>query len=171
MSETHEVFWIHTGPQYFGWPCKRMRMFCFCINKKTLKYVGPTDYRKAFASRFYSMCQLTGAELFCAPDEDRYKYYQELARGQGHDVSAETIASMPLRKLLPCLMAPSYVGIAEEHTRNLETLQSPGGTYIADLHHHPGARGSSPGADFPSQLCHGMVAAFESGGDRCVLTW
>jgi hypothetical protein len=140
LSATHDLLWIHTGPEFMGWPCKRTRMFCCGVNKETMRYVGPADYRAAFADRFYCMTQLSGDELFCSPELDVHKYYVDLARSQGFDMTIESVSSMPPKLLLPRLVSPGYVAIFEEHCQKMKTSQSVGGTYIGDLHQRPGTR-------------------------------
>ncbi len=168
LTGTHEVYWIHTGPEYMGWSHKRTRMFCCGWNLKKMKYVGPPDYKAAFADRFYTMTQMTGDVLLCGPEEQTYQHYVALAKGQGHDISVEYARSTPFKQLLPLMVAPSYVQIFDEHCKNKEKAQTVGGTYIGDLHHHPGARGSTPGGDFPSQLCHGLITSFRDDGSADV---
>jgi hypothetical protein len=139
-------------------------MFCFGLNKKRLQWKGANDYRSAFADKYYRMTQVTGDALFCAPDDHVHRYYQDLAKSHGHDLSIEKIRTSNPRELLPYLVTPGNVAIFEEHKGRMQSLQSVGGTYIADIHQHPGAA-STPGPDFPSQLRHGMVTSFRQGGE------
>lgn len=164
LSETHDVIWIITGPEQLGWPHRRPRMFCAGINKSTLSWVGPDKdaIQQKFDEKFCRQTQLTGDSLLCAPEEEMYKHYQDLARIQGHHVSTDDFKALSSEGLLEAILAPGQLQIYSEYAAAKSKLQSLGGALIADLGQHPHTA-STAGPDWPCQLTHGTVISFSHG--------
>ena len=163
LEQTHHVLWLITGPENFGWPCRRPRMFCAGLVKGRLEWMGDHDYRAAFMKKFYRMCQLSGDALFTDSASAQKEMLHRMARIQGHVFSSDEPVS-DVKKWLPHLVAPSFYNIYQEHVANAPLKQSLGGVYIGDIEQRPEMGLSVPGPYFPAQLTHGTVALLH--GDR-----
>lgn len=169
FQEHFHTLFIVTGPEMMGWPTRRTRMFCALLNRKTIQWVGPDDYRSAFKSKFYKMVQMSGDALLTSEPEALVTKYRAMAKQQGHCASPDNPSlfdELPTDKLVDMILANGYRRIYDEHINAREQFQSPGGKYMGDLHHH--VHMGSPGPDFPSQVTHGLVASMpdERSGSR-----
>ena len=173
LSATHDLFWVITGPEAEGWPIKRTRMFCAGVNRASLAWVGDSDYRSEFRDRFCKSTQLTGDELFCAPDSDRMEYYEEMAglqagqRGRRRRAAIfddddrnrfDEEAAQDVKDRLHELVAPGFFQIYADHLECKPHRQSLGGIYIADLHQSPDVH-TGTGPEVPTLLTHGIITS------------
>lgn len=165
LADTHDIYWLVTGPECFGWPCRRERMFCVGINKKRIVWAGPTDYRADFMQKYYRAAQVRGDIFMCAPDEQVHSYYSQLAKAQGHDIPPEIIAKTDMTTLLPLLVSAGKYQIFREYVELKPLHQSMGGVFLADICQHPNTA-SSCGPTFPTQLKHGLICTIQGRHDE-----
>ena len=154
----HEIFNLVTGPEVMGWPVRRQRMLMAGINRKRMKYVGPSNYVEDFTRRFNKAMQLTGDVFFQAPAELRAQEYSELARGRKFQVTPEDaleFGACGMSRLFEFMLPPGamlrlqqYQALRAEH---------PAEVFIADVDHNANSKGSSAGTVWPVQLTHGTV--------------
>jgi hypothetical protein len=147
---------IVTGPELFGWPCKRLRKLTAMINKGSLVWLGPDDISQDFGERFHKATALDGEILFMAPDDERHLEYSKLAATRFFKLNPEHVANTPKRDLLQMLLPPGAIARLAEWREASPKLQSENGVLICDVDHSIRA-GSQGGADWPVQLTHGSI--------------
>lgn len=170
LSATHLLVHIVTGPEYLGWPTKRLRCFFAGLNLRTVAWSGGDNYATTFANKYYRMTSLTGDSLLVAPDEVLWPHYAQVARRRQNHMELSSMKAMDRTELLSLLISPSQLKTFAEYQELEADLMSPGGAFLADLEQRP-STASSPGPDFPPQLTHGCVVSFRTnqGGPRLAM--
>jgi len=52
LGSDQDVLWAHDGPEERGHGVKRKRLFDAGVNLRTMRFVGPKNYKDDFAARF-----------------------------------------------------------------------------------------------------------------------
>ena len=86
----------------------------------------------------------------------------QLAANRKNYISKEEVKTMPTHELLQNIFPPGAVERLSEWQGVYDDAAIEGGTFLADIDHHPGSKGPNGGADFPSQLTHGNIVSFSS---------
>jgi hypothetical protein len=153
-----------TGPELFGWPCKRMRKLTAVINKQTFVWLGPDDITEDFSNRFHRATLLDGEALFTADDEERSKEYSVLASSRSFNMSPADVPLTGKHELLTMVLPPGAIARMQDWHGVREGKQSQNGVLICDVDHNITA-GSVAGADWPVQLTHGSIMCLK-GDDK-----
>ena len=172
LSHVHSAVYVRTGPEYMGHPSTRFRVLGALINNSTTIWTGPVGQalQDDFRDAFWRSPQLTGKDLLCNSEDSRWQYYMSLA-GSHWVGSVDDLKALPDWELMTYLGPP---GMAQRHHEwrswMFENHWIQGGVedFMVDLDHHPGTRGCTGGRDFPTQMCHGTVAALSASSWRLV---
>ena len=97
LKDSHYVFFIFVDPEDIGWPCKRPRMFCCGINRRTCRWTGPesvSGVQQLFADKFFRQ-RVVSAEVFLvAPEKQVLEHTQKAANLQGYTPSLQDFAQI-----------------------------------------------------------------------------
>ena len=100
LQYSHYVFFIFVDPEDIGWPCKRPRMFCCGINRRTCRWTGPVSVsgvQQLFANKFYRQRVLSGAVFLVAEEEQALQETRRMAQTQGFTPSLQDLAQIIFR--------------------------------------------------------------------------
>jgi hypothetical protein len=163
LQGSHSVVFIRTCPHMLGFPVTRKRMFSACINRKRVVWVGPssaTGIEQDFHEKFARPCRLTGSVFFQASAQEVQDMVVRMAARRKHKLPPN-FAETPMSAYLHKLLGPGNVLRKAEF--EVEHAKAGGGTFLADLDHHPG-HGVRAGPLFPTAISHGNVWSFSAPG-------
>ena len=158
---------VRTGPEYFGHPSCRHRLLGAMINNSTTIWTGPEKEKVAedFQDAFWRSPRVQGSILLCDSSENRWEYYRSLAGAHGKLMSVDDLKALPSWELMTYLGPP---GMAQRHQEWRSWMfanhwsQEGKEDFMVDLDHHPATKGCGGGTEFPTQLCHGTIAALSA---------
>ena len=166
----HDVLWLETGPQLFGWPVKRNRLLMTGVNRKQMLYLGPrgAELEEDFKRRFYRGMVMAGDVFFNAPGHEVIAEYVEIARGRKFNVGHDDLEKLDSESVMEMVLPPHGNRKIKAHKSRLQEIASdlrPGDaepTYIFDAEQSVTGKGSSVGSEWPSQLTHGSIIHIKS---------
>ena len=152
------VLVIKDGPEFHGYPSKRVRHLWAVVNNITCRWVGVEDYESDFKERFHKSMVMNGVEYMCCSESERHAEYTQMARDRKHNVQSSDIGSMESSSLLELLLAPGGVQRMESWI-DLKKKTGSDEPMLFDLEHWPNVKGCSHGPEWPVQLTHGLITA------------
>lgn len=164
LQETHEIRWLTTGPELFGWPHKRRRLLAVGYNKATMAWAGAcsmSSMQQEFAQRFHRSIMASGDMLMMASPAEMCEEYSKLAKVQKNRLEPSCIAQVPKQDLLRLLLPAGAVHRLSEWRAEMDRLKSVGGVALVDIDHHPGTKGTTGGSDWPVSLRHGTIVCLK----------
>ena len=162
LAETHTLYSIVTGPEYFGRPEKRLRLLGVGLNRQTTRWVGPEsqeEIRRDFEQRFYKGCQVSGAVHFRASMQEREKELKQFMRKRGLWFSPAELAAFTHMEKIEMALTPCTFDRLKDWLALKSTTQSAGGTQIINLNRF--AEVSQGGATWPVLTCQSQIAAVD----------
>ena len=97
LKDSHYVFFIFVDPEDIGWPCKRPRMFCCGINRRTCRWTGPesvSGVQQLFADKFVRQRVLSAEVFLVAPEEQVLEHTSRAANTQGYTTYLQDFAQI-----------------------------------------------------------------------------
>ena len=163
VDDVHLAVFVRTGPEYMGHPSTRHRLLGALVNKHTMVWTGPVSeaLEADFRDHFWRSPQVAGAMLCCDTEENRWEFYQSLAAAMASQMQVSDLRQLPSWELMTYLGPPGQAQRYQEWRAFMldhHFLQE-GQGFMVDLDHHPQTKGCTGGREFPTQLCHGTVAA------------
>jgi hypothetical protein len=162
LRNTHLVISIQDGPEYHGWPHKRLRLLAAGISTQTLEWLGPDSDKaiaKDYADKFHRAVKVAGDVLIASPREDELKEMVRLAAAQGYHVTAQELDTVDEDELLRMMFPPGGVQRFKEWMAKFSNQAEGSHTLLFDMDHHPDTRGTTAGEDRPVNLRHGTLIA------------
>eukprot|EP00969_Alexandrium_andersonii_P148928 6585064-Alexandrium_andersonii.AAC.1 len=104
LAATHYCITVEVGPEVFGHPHRRPRVFGFAANRATTAYAGPENPTSDFLSRFQRARILNGDIYFTAPDEERFLEYRNLAIAQTNHLDSDILSQLDGADLVAALL-------------------------------------------------------------------
>ena len=160
LESSHTVVSVISGPELFGHPVHRRRVFAACISKARYIWVGPSDSDALdadFEALFYRAAQLGGSAYFADSEDSRLRMYQAMAASQTNRLSMDQLRRLPDDELLELILPVGQLNIAKQWHADREMWEADCGELCVDLEHNVTERPRG-GHLWPTQLSHGTIA-------------
>eukprot|EP00969_Alexandrium_andersonii_P074981 3307114-Alexandrium_andersonii.AAC.1 len=142
---------------------RRPRVFSACLNRQTVRWIGPSDYRADFSNLMKACCVATGDDLMLAPDQEVWEEVCALAKTRGFHWKAHGPKQEVNLKMLLGVVGPS------EHKRGAQWGASEENDhrncFMADWSQNLATKGgrSTCGPIFPVLLKNSLIVSHSKG--------
>ena len=159
LEQTHEVRAVKVCPSMFGWPVRRPRHYAFGLNKKLMRWVGPSDPQEDFLATFGARVSLAIEEMFCVDDPGLlYEELAPLARQRGFHLDKDKPEFHLSQFMPPGALLRWREYLAKNRCDDDDAVVDCEGSFVADVDHWPNTA-ASDGHLLNTQLTHGTICS------------